>query len=88
MTKWHGFRQVGNSVPPLLGRAVAAQLASVLKAPQKRPTAELALGDQMLLQLSPSEAAARYGVPHSVMGRRLRYVEQTRENSEAVAATQ
>jgi len=22
-TKWHGFRQVGNSVPPLLARAVA-----------------------------------------------------------------
>lgn len=22
-TKWHGFRQIGNSVPPLLGRAVA-----------------------------------------------------------------
>ncbi|MGO9932748.1 MAG: DNA cytosine methyltransferase [Steroidobacteraceae bacterium] len=88
VTKWHGFRQVGNSVPPLLGRAVAAQLASVLKAPKKRPTAELSLGDETLLQLSPSEAAARYGVSQSVMGRRLRYVEQARENSEAVATPQ
>jgi DNA (cytosine-5)-methyltransferase 1 len=25
-TKWHGFRQVGNSVPPLLARAVAATI--------------------------------------------------------------
>jgi DNA (cytosine-5)-methyltransferase 1 len=25
-TKWHGFRQIGNSVPPLLGRAVAGQV--------------------------------------------------------------
>jgi DNA (cytosine-5)-methyltransferase 1 len=72
MTKWHGFRQVGNSVPPLLGRAVAAQLAAVLKASHKRPTTELALGNEQLLRLSPSEAAARYGVSQSVMGRRLR----------------
>ena len=86
MTKWHGFRQVGNSVPPLLGRAVAAQLAAVLKASHNRPTTELALGDERLLQLSPSEAAARYGVSQSVMGRRLRRTEQKQENSEAVAA--
>lgn len=25
-TKWHGFRQIGNSVPPLLARAVAARV--------------------------------------------------------------
>ncbi len=25
-TRWHGFRQIGNSVPPLLGRAVAAEI--------------------------------------------------------------
>lgn len=26
VTKWHGFRQIGNSVPPLLARAVAQQI--------------------------------------------------------------
>ena len=31
-TKWHGFRQVGNSVPPLLVRAVAVQLLDVVAA--------------------------------------------------------
>lgn len=29
-TKWHGFRQVGNSVPPLLARAVAIKLITTL----------------------------------------------------------
>ena len=30
VTKWHGFRQIGNSVPPLLGRAVASKIAEAL----------------------------------------------------------
>ncbi|MGB6546453.1 MAG: DNA cytosine methyltransferase, partial [Candidatus Acidiferrales bacterium] len=36
-TKWHGFRQIGNSVPPLLGRAVAAELVRSMGVEPKRP---------------------------------------------------
>ncbi|HKQ49893.1 MAG TPA: DNA cytosine methyltransferase [Phycisphaerae bacterium] len=31
-TKWHGFQQVGNSVPPLFARAVAREIVAVLRA--------------------------------------------------------
>lgn len=71
-TKWHGFRQIGNSVPPLLARAVASELARAIRARRRRLTRPLALGDPRLLTLSPSEAASRYGVPPDVTGRRLR----------------
>lgn len=30
-TKWHGFRQIGNSVPPLLARAIALSVLRVLE---------------------------------------------------------
>jgi DNA (cytosine-5)-methyltransferase 1 len=71
ITKWHGFRQVGNSVPPLLGQAVASkimeQLGSDLQADEPRR-----MGDQSLLEFNMSHAAARYGVPASVIPHRIR----------------
>jgi DNA (cytosine-5)-methyltransferase 1 len=86
-TKWHGFRQVGNSVPPLLARAVAALVAKAMGAVPNRPTAKVVLGDERLLRLSPTEAAERYGVPQTVMGRRLRVVSaETEDSREMVAA--
>jgi len=35
-TKWHGFREVGNSVPPLLARAVAKGIRNALTAQAER----------------------------------------------------
>ena len=77
-TKWHGFRQIGNSVPPLLGRAVAAELTRILGVEVNRPTEAVELGLEHLLWMSMSEAAKRYGVPDTVMGRRLRRDEKRR----------
>ena len=71
-TKWHGFRQIGNSVPPLLGRAVALQLAAVLGAPMKKPRRLLQLGNAALLSLNMKEAAEHFGVPSDVIARRIR----------------
>ncbi|MBW4615344.1 MAG: DNA cytosine methyltransferase [Desmonostoc vinosum HA7617-LM4] len=60
VTKWHGFRQVGNSVPPLLAKAVAAEIIHNLQASPSKPSFRQRLGDEKLLQLTMSQAAQLY----------------------------
>jgi DNA (cytosine-5)-methyltransferase 1 len=71
VTKWHGFRQVGNSVPPLLGQAVASK---IMERVGKKTECEepRTLGDPLLLEFNMSEAAARYGVAANVIPHRIR----------------
>ena len=74
VTKWHGFRQVGNSVPPLLGQAVAAKLMEQLG---KKVDAQMPrrVGDPSLLECKMSGAAERYGVSATVIPHRIRRIE-------------
>lgn len=72
VTKWHGFRQIGNSVPPLLGHAVAREIARALDYSPQAPPDAISLGDPRLLALSMAEAADRYGVPSDVIPKRRR----------------
>jgi len=76
VTKWHGFRQIGNSVPPLLARAVAAKVREVLNATPNRCERTLKLGDEALLAMGMSRAAAKYGVPPDVVPKRTRVVSE------------
>lgn len=59
-TKWHGFRQVGNAVVPLVGRAVAQRLVAALGVAPVKPTEPVALGDTALLGLDMQAAAAYF----------------------------
>jgi DNA (cytosine-5)-methyltransferase 1 len=71
VTKWHGFRQVGNSVPPLLGQAVASKIME--RVGKKIDGEELrSVGDPALLEFKMSDAAERYGVAANVIPHRIR----------------
>ena len=62
VTKWHGGRQIGNSVPPPLARAIATEVIRVLGVTPIRPTAVIPLGDPALLSLDLSAAASYFRV--------------------------
>lgn len=68
-TKWHGARQIGNSVPPPLARAVASSIVEVLGIAPERPSEVLALQNPDLLRFDVSTAAAYWGVLNPI-GRR------------------
>ncbi len=57
-TSWHGHRQIGNSVPPPLARAVASGLMHALGARPRRPHATVTLGEPQWCRMSPAAAAA------------------------------
>jgi DNA (cytosine-5)-methyltransferase 1 len=71
VTKWHGFRQIGNSVPPLLARAIASKVREAFSAPKKSAN-PVVQGDSRLLSFDMSAAAARYGVRTDVVPKRIR----------------
>lgn len=71
-TKWHGFRQIGNSVPPLLGRAVATQVVAAMGLEPVKPAESLYQGEESLLHMTVSTASRYFGVSSQVVGRRLR----------------
>lgn len=72
-TKWHGFRQIGNAVPPLLGRAVGQAVADALGVRPARPRRTVESGDPRFLTMTMTEAARAFGADRSSMpGQRTR----------------
>ena len=71
-TKWHGFRQIGNSVPPLLGRAVAAQVVAAMGYSPLKPLRALALGSEAEIHYTMADAVRHFGLQSSPIANRIR----------------
>ncbi|MDR1265318.1 MAG: DNA cytosine methyltransferase [Propionibacteriaceae bacterium] len=71
VTKWNGFRQLGNSVPAQLGRAVGS---AVLRADGITPTRGdlVRLGRPELLSFNATEALRHFGIARRVIPQRAR----------------
>lgn len=72
VTKWHGFRQVGNAVAPKVGRAVARTVIDALGNAPVVPSDPVEPGSETLLAMTMRDAADYYGVPADVVGQRDR----------------
>jgi len=78
-TKWHGFRQIGNSVPPLLAKAIAAEIIKTLNICPNKPEIIQNLGDENLLMFDMSQAARYYNVDPHTIEPRIRKLERKNE---------
>ncbi len=56
-TKWHGFRQVGNSVPPLLAQALGKKIITALGFTPTIPPGSINLGEPQLLRFVACQAS-------------------------------
>ncbi|GGF33384.1 cytosine-specific methyltransferase [Youhaiella tibetensis] len=69
-TKWHGARQVGNSVPPPLARAVASEVLRALGMSPTRPSGAIKLGDEAWLSFDMGQASSHFGIAIPIAQRR------------------
>lgn len=61
-TKWHGARQIGNSVAPPLAYAIGSEVMRAIGARPAQPRRVMPLGEPRLLYMEMSEAAEHFGV--------------------------
>ena len=69
-TKWHGFRQIGNSVPPLLAQAIAQEIIQVLEVLPIKPQQQFNLVKTELLQFKMSQAEKYHHLETRAIARR------------------
>lgn len=81
-TKWHGFRQIGNSVPPLLARAVASAVIQAMGIKPSKPTEVLGLGRESLLSMDMTAASRYYKISSKSIAQRSRPKPQTANSAQ------
>lgn len=76
-TIWHGFREIGNAVAPLLGKAIGNEIIKVLGANvDKLPTYIIPKQDETLLTMTMTEASNYWGVDRGIIPVRKRLVNE------------
>ena len=85
-TKWHGARQIGNSVPPPLGRAIACEIMKVLPAKPMRPRKIIRLSNEALLKMNMVAAANYWGVERAIEQRNRKSGRKKPKQAERKAA--
>jgi DNA (cytosine-5)-methyltransferase 1 len=71
-TKWHGFRQIGNSVPPMMARGVGAKILEAMSMQPLLPANIVHPGEPELLTLVMESAAQHFQVSRHTIAQRLR----------------
>jgi DNA (cytosine-5)-methyltransferase 1 len=69
-TKWHGFRQIGNSVPPLLAQAIAQEIMQALELVPIKPQQQFSLVQTELLQFKMTQAEQYHRLATRAIARR------------------
>lgn len=72
ITKWHGFQQIGNSVPPFLAEAIAREVIHALESSPLKNEANHESLDYKLLTFSLVEAAIHYGIDPATLPKESR----------------
>ena len=81
-TKWHGARQIGNSVPPPLACAIAHEIMKVLPIEPMRPDKLISLGNESLLKMNMSAASNYWGIKNPIEKRNRKSGQKKRKQSE------
>ncbi|MEL6940996.1 MAG: DNA cytosine methyltransferase [Cyanobacteria bacterium J06598_1] len=68
-TKWHGARQIGNSVPPPIARAIATELLKAMGHQPTAPNVILPASDERLLTMTAEAAAQYWGIKSPIRQR-------------------
>ena len=71
-TIWHGFRQIGNSVPPRLGRAVGRSLVEALGVRPEKPKNSLKMVSEEKAFMNMRDAEKYFRLDHRPISQRRR----------------
>jgi DNA (cytosine-5)-methyltransferase 1 len=83
-TKWHGCRQIGNSVPPLLARALASELLKAQGIKPSKPKKILDRGDTSLLSFDMGSASKYFQVSRNTIAQRSRKISMVEVKSRII----